>query len=158
MILLEDTRNKPGQHKNIEAYCKQEDITIVRHGLLVGDYMLAGADIGGIGNISVDTKASVIEIAGNCFQDHERFRAECERAQLVGVQLIVLIQEVLPGGLLENWRSPIGKDGLPRHKFSPAKLKQTMITMQEKYGVKFRFCDGRSTGKILFEYLKGEKK
>ena len=29
---------------------------------------------------------------------------------------------------------------------------------QEKYGVKFRFCDGRSTGKVLMEYLEGERK
>jgi hypothetical protein len=30
--------------------------------------------------------------------------------------------------------------------------------MQDKYGVKFRFCDGRSTGKVMLEYLKGERK
>ena len=156
MVLLEDTRNQPGKHKNIEAYCKQQGIEIVRTKLLVGDYMLTGE---GSGGISVDTKTlGVPELAGNCFQDHVRFRAECELAQKCGIQLIVLVEEVLPGGLLENWRSPMGKDGLPRHRFDPAKLKKVMITMQEKYGVKFRFCDGRSTGKILFEYLRGERK
>ena len=156
MVLLEDTRNQPGKHKNIEAYCKQQGIEIVRTKLLVGDYMLAGSEGGGI---SVDTKTlGVPEIASNCFQDHVRFRSECEMAQKCGIQLIVLIEEVLPGGRLENWRSPMGRDGLPRFKFDPAKLRKVMITMQEKYGVKFRFCDGRSTGKILFEYLKGERK
>ena len=30
-----------------------------------------------------------------------------------------------------------------------------MISMQEKYGVKFRFCDGRSTGRVLIDYLTG---
>ena len=163
MVLLEDTRQKPGQHKNVEAYCRQQGIEIVRHGLIVGDYMLAGDPAewngwtGGFGKISADTKASVAELAGNVFQEHERFRAECEMAKKCGIQLVVLIEEQLPGGLLENWRSPRGADGLPRHKFDPAKLKKAMLTMQDKYQVRFRFCDGRSTGKVLIEYLKGER-
>lgn len=154
MVLLEDSRQQPGKHRNIEAYCKSQGIEIVRTKLLVGDYMLAGA---GGGGISVDTKASVVEIAGNVFQEHERFRAECETAQKCGITLVVLIEEVLPYGRLDYWRSPIGRDGLPKHKFDPAKLRKAMITMQEKYGVRFRFCDGRSTGKTLIEYLKGER-
>ena len=155
MVLLEDTRNKPGQHKNIEAYCRQQGIEIVRTKLLVGDYMLTGA---GNGGISVDTKQNVVEIAGNIFQSHERFRVECETARKCDIQLIVLIEEVLPGGRLDLWKSPLGRDGKPKHKFDPAILRKAMLTMQERYGVKFRFCDGRSTGRELIEYLKGEKK
>jgi len=154
MVLLEDTRNQPGKHKNIAAYCKQNGIEIVRTKLLVGDYMLTGA---GSGGISVDTKYGVPELASNIYQEHERFRAECEMAQKCNIKLYVLVEEQLPGGLLENWRSPRGADGLPRHKFDPAILKKAMLTMQEKYDVRFRFCDGRSTGKILLEYLKGER-
>ena len=156
MVLLEDTRNQVGKHKNIEAYCKQQGIEIVRTKLLVGDYMLTGE---GSGGVSVDTKSlGVPELASNCFQEHERFRADCELAQRCGIQLIVLVEDVLPKGLLENWRSPMGRDGLPRYKFDPARLKKVMLTMQDKYGVKFRFCDGRSTGAQLIEYLKGERK
>jgi hypothetical protein len=154
MVLLEDTRNQPGKHKNIEAYCKQQGIEIVRTKLLVGDYMLTGA---GSGGISVDTKYGVSEIAYDVFHQHDRWRAEMELAQKCGIQLIVLIEEVLPYGRLDLWRSPIGKDGLPMHKFDPAILRKALITMQDKYGCKFRFCDGRSTGKILIEYLKGER-
>ena len=161
MILLEDTRNQVGKHRNVHAYCKQQGIEIVRTKLLVGDYMLAGPDVGqgGIsGGISVDTKTlGVPEIAQNVFQDHTRFRAMCELAQQCGIQLIVLIEEVLPKGRLDYWRSPIGKDGLPKYKFDPVILRKAMYTMQEKYGVRFRFCDGRSTGKVLIEYLKGER-
>ena len=152
MVLLEDTRNQPGKHKNIEAYCKQNGIEIIRTKLLVGDYMLAGK-----GDISVDTKMGVPEIASNVFQEHERFRNECLTAQRCGIQLIILIDEVLPGGRLDWWRSPTGRDGLPKYKFDPARLRMAMITMQEKYGVKFRFCDGRSTAKTMIEYLKGER-
>lgn len=153
MVLIEDTRNKPGSHKNIEAYCRQQGIEIVRSKLVVGDYQIANE-----GGIVVDTKASVAEIAGNVFQDHQRFRAECELAQRCGIQLIVLVEEVLPDGRLDHWRSPAGRDGLPRFKFNPTTLRKVLFTMQDKYGVKIRFCDGRSTGKVLIEYLKGGRK
>lgn len=153
MVLYEDTRQQPGKHRNIHAYCDQVGIRIIRQALNVGDYQIAGK-----GNISVDTKQGVIELAGNVFQEHERFRAECLRAQECGIQLIILIEESLPGGRLENWRSPIGRDGAPLTRFDPSILRKAMITMQKEYGVKFRFCDGRSTGKQLIEYLKGERK
>ena len=51
----------------------------------------------------------------------------------------------------------MSRDGLPKYKFNPETLRKALITMQDKYGVKFRFCDGRSTGKRLIEYLKGER-
>jgi hypothetical protein len=154
MILLEDTRQQPGTHKNIEAYCKQNGIEIIRTKLLVGDYMLTGA---GSGGISVDTKYGVAEIATDIFHQHDRFRAECERAQKCGIKLIILIEETLPGGRLDKWKSPLGRDGKPKFLFDPAKLRKAMYTMQDKYGCSFRFCDGRSTGKQLIEYLKGER-
>ena len=164
MILLEDTRNQPGKHKNIEAYCATQGIEIIRTKLLVGDYMLAGSTeetkgtTAGIkGDIVCDSKYGVPEIASKVFQEHERFRAECETAQKLGIQLIVLVEESLPFGRLDYWRSPIGRDGLPKYKFDPARLRKALVTMQDKYGVKFRFCDGRSTGRLLIEYLKGER-
>jgi len=147
MVLYEDTRQQAGKHKNIHAYCEQAGIKIIRQALNVGDYQIAGK-----GNISVDTKQSVLELAGNVFQEHRRFRDECVRAQECDIQLIVLIEEQLPGGRLVNWRPPVGSV-----RFDPATLRKAMITMQQEYGVKFRFCDGRSTGKQLIEYLTGER-
>lgn len=152
MVLLEDTRNQIGKHRNIEAYCRMTGIEIIRQALLVGDYMIANQ-----GAVSVDTKQDVRELAMDVFQEHRRFRDECERAQKCGITLIVLTEETLPGGRLENWRSPVGRDGRPICRFDPKTLKKAMITMQEKYGVKFRFCDGRSTGKIMMEYLRGDR-
>lgn len=157
LILLEDTRQQKGKHRNIEAYCKQNGIRIVRQALNVGDYMLCGPEYGGIkGDIACDSKASVAEIASNCFQEHIRFRDECQRAKDMGIQLIVLIEEMPPDGDLDKWRSPLDRLGRPKYKFDPKILKKTMTTMTERYGVKFRYCDGRSTGKVLLECLKGE--
>ena len=158
MVLFEDCRNQIGKHKNIEAYCKQIGLEIVRHSLCVGDYMLSGPEFNGIkGDISVDTKYGVPELATCCFQDHERFRDELERAQKLGVKLIILTEEVLPYGRLDYWRSPLGKDGRPRYKFNASTLRKCLLTMQDKYDCLFRFCDGRSTGKVMLEYLKGER-
>ena len=153
-VLLEDTRNQVGKHRNIEAYCRQHDIEIIRSKLLVGDYMLTGS---GSGGVSVDTKQGIPELASNCFQEHERFRDECETAQKCGIQLIVLTEEIPPMGEVRNWRSPMGRDGWPKYRFDPGTLQKVMATMEERYGVRFRFCDGRSTGKVLMEYLKGER-
>jgi hypothetical protein len=74
-----------------------------------------------------------------------------------GIKLIVLIEEVPPEGDLALWQSPLDRYGKPKHKFDPAILKKAMETMTERYGVFFRFCDGRSTGKLLIEYVKGER-
>ena len=152
MVLYEDTRQQIGKHENIRKYCEKNGIEIIRQSLNVGDYQIAGK-----GDISVDTKYGVPELAIDVFQDHDRFRDECLRAQRCGIQLIVLVEEQLPGGRLDNWRSPIGWDGLPMHKFNPETLRKVIITMQEKYGVKFRFCNPQSTGRILIDYLEGRR-
>ena len=153
MVLYEDTRQQAGKHRNIHQYCQQAGIRIIRQALNVGDYQIAGK-----GDISVDTKQGVLELAGNVFQEHERFRAECLRAQECGIRLIILVEELLPGGRLDLWRPPISWSGQPVARFDPATLRKAMITMQQEYGVRFRFCDGRSTGKQLIEYLKGVRK
>lgn len=151
-VLYEDSRQQKGKHKNIEAYCRQQGIEIIRQALNVGDYQIAGK-----GDISVDTKMGIPEIASCCFQEHERFRNMCERAKRCGIRLYVLIEEVPPGGEVRNWTSPLDRYGRPRYRFDPVTLDKVMRTMTERYGVQFRFCDGRSTGKQLIEYLKGER-
>ena len=120
--------------------------------------MLSGPKYGGIkGDIACDSKMGIPEIASNCFQEHERFRAECQRAQELGIRLIILIEEVPPGGEVRNWVSPLDRFGRPKYRFDAETLQKVMNTMTERYNVQFRFCDGRSTGKVLLEYLKGER-
>ena len=161
LTVWEDTRQQKGKHKNIEDYCRRNGIRLVRQMLNVGDYMLAGSSIPVIDGkpyvVSCDTKMSVAEIAGNCFQGHDVFRDECQRANDFGIKLIVLIEEMPPDGDIAKWRTPMDRYGRPKYKFDPAILKKTMETMTKRYGVQFRFCDGRSTGRLLIEYLKGER-
>ena len=152
MVLFEDTRQQAGKHENIRRYCEKHGIEIIRQALNVGDYQIAGK-----GDITIDTKYGVPELAMDVFQDHDRFRDECQRAQRCGILLIVLTEEKLPGGRLDLWRSPIGWDGLPMHKFRPDVLRKAMITMQKEYGVRFRFCHPLETGRAGIEYLEGRR-
>jgi len=153
VVLYEDSRQQRGKHENIHRYCDQAGIRIIRQALNVGDYQIAGK-----GDVSVDTKQGVMELASNVFQEHDRFRAECERAHECGIQLIVLVEEELPGGRLDRWQPPLDRNGQPMAKFDPATLRKALITMQQKYGVKFRFCCGDQTGERMMEYLRKERK
>lgn len=160
MILLEDTRNQVGQHKNVEAYCKRMGIRIVRQCLDVGDYMLPG------GTISVDTKADILELSHNIMSsDHRRFKAECMRALDSGILLIVLVEEVPPFGRLDMWEPPrfrtsglYHRYGDPMTRVDPSALRKACITMQEKYGVRFRFCSRRQSPARIIRYLEGKLK
>lgn len=170
MILIEDTRNQVGKHKNVEAYCKRMGIEIVRKKLDVGDYMLIPDEEEQESNhypaISIDTKENILELCKNVMSsDHRRFKALCVRAQEMGIQLIVLIEEMPPFGRLDMWEVPrfrntdrFHKYGDPMTLVDPASLRRACITMQQKYGVKFRFCTRKQSPARIIKYLKGELK
>ena len=156
-----------GKHKNIGLYCKRHGIELVRQCLSVGDYMLGemvNGEIKPVGNISIDTKADCLEIASNiCSSDHKRFKAECERSQRLGIQLIVLVEEAVPFGQIDLWEVPRWRTSSKYHRFGdpmtlvePRTLAKAMQTMTDKYGVRFRFCNRRETPRRLIKYLKGE--
>ena len=160
MVIIEDTRNQPGKHNNIKAYMERCGHRVVRSKMLVGDYQLAND-----GRVAIDTKSGVLELIADIYHQHERFRRECELARDAGIQLIILTEEVLPDGRLDKWKSPVWKSttkyhraGDPMTKADPARLRKAMYTMQERYGVKFRFCDARSTGKQIIDLLTLEAK
>ena len=166
MILIEDTRNQIGQHKNVEAYCNRNGIQIVRKCLSVGDYMFPEEYRieHGYPLISCDTKASILELCKNIMSsDHRRFKAECIRAQELGISLVVLIEEIPPYGRLDMWEIPTFRSSGRYHRYgdpmtmvSPSALRKACITMQEKYGVRFRFCTRRQSPARIIKYLKGE--
>lgn len=118
------------------------------------------------GRVSVDTKADILELCHNVMSsDHRRFKAECIRAQEQGIQLIVLVEEFPPFGRLDMWEVPRFRNSGRFHRYgdpmtlvNPAHLRKALITMQEKYGVKFRFCTRRQSPARIIKYLKGEMK
>jgi len=149
MVILEDTRQQEGKHKNIDAYFKSKGIAVERCCLYVGDYAVANDQ-----SRVVDTKQDVLEIAKDIMsKDHDRFQRECSKAQDAGIKLLVLIEEKLPEGGLINWTAPRDSRGRSLTAVKGETLKRAMLTMTIKYGVKFRFCDSRDTGRIIVEYL-----
>ena len=158
MILYEDTRNQVGKHRNVESYCKRNGIELIRKKLDVGDYAFPD------GKISVDTKESILELSKNIMSsDHRRFRAECELAQKLGIQLIVLIEEIPPFGKVDLWEIPRWKTSNQFHRYGdpmtlvdPKALRKAMITMMQKYGVRFEFCSRRQSPKRIIKILGGD--
>lgn len=147
-MILCDTRQQPGKHANIDRYFEKTGIPFARQALYVGDYAIANDQCR-----AVDTKQDVMELLQDMHTDHDRFRRECERAKDAGIQLLILIEEVLPEGGLAAWKAPIGKDGKPRTQSDPERLRKALLTMTAKYGVRFRFCDPKETGRLIVEYL-----
>jgi ERCC4-type nuclease len=148
-MILEDTRQQAGKHNNVERYLTHAGIPWERQALYVGDYIQAHD-----GRRAVDTKQGVMELIHDiCSGDHERFARECERAQAAGIRLLILTEEELPSGGLAAWQAPKAKNGRPLTAARPETLRRAMITMTAKYGVQFRFCDARSTGRLVVEYL-----
>jgi hypothetical protein len=188
MLLYEDTRQQVyagDKHDNIRSHCQQAGIEIKRIALPFGDYALAdNVDINEIsytdrtgvdrtvtktsikaGSISIDTKQDLVEISGNIMhsKDHERFRRECIKAQEAGCQLVILIEEIPPCGMVDLWTPPVFQSttryhraGQPVTRANPVLLRKCMETMTKKYGVKFAFCDRSQTGRVLMSILTGE--
>jgi len=157
MIIQMDTREKRGKKEHILSYFEQINAKVVRSKLLVGDYTLLHDQ-----TTCVDVKQNVLELFSNLSFDHVRFRNECLLAQENGIQLIILTEEVLPRGGLANWESPTWKSTTDKHKKgelvtkeNPEAKRKAMITMQDKYGVKFLFCNPSKTGSKIVELLLG---
>ena len=168
MILICDSRQQFGKHKNIDSYCKQMGIEQVTQCLSVGDYMEGERDKNGevhsIGKISVDTKFSIMELSKDIMsRDHERFRKECIRAQEQGIQLVILIEEEPPNGKIAEWEVPkwetsdrFHRKGDPMTLVKPEALRKAMLTMWQKYGVIFEFCSRQKSPTRVIKILKGD--
>lgn len=160
--IMQDSREQYGKHRNIENFCRSNGIKILRDKLYVGDYTLPTDR-----RVCIDVKKDIGEIAGNiCSNDHERFRAECVRAQETGTKLYILVQEnecngheiCVPEDLI-FWESPkfrYGKmKGQPRTLVKGDILGKAMRSMEKKYNVTFLFCSKDEAGEIIAKLLGG---
>ncbi len=173
MVLIEDSRQQKGQHENIARYCAAHGIEVRRMKLDTGDYILPPA-------VSIDTKQGMGEVYNNLVQDHDRFRAECIRAQEAGTQLIILVEN--DDGIrsiddVEMWHNPridayyekyafalsarkYGRSDvkIPAPPMPSKRIARIMETMTERYGVRWAFCGYEETGAKVVELLSGEHK
>ena len=152
-VIIIDTREKKFSH--ITEYFQANGVRTYSHGLEVGDYTLALDR-----SVVVDRKAGLHEVYGNLIQQHDRFRRELERAQYLGMRLVVLIEEpsVLRMSDVADWRNPrkeiwekSGRRGKPP--VSSLTLMQTMKTISTRYGVEWEFCDKAETARRILDIL-----
>ena len=167
MTIIEDTGQKKGEHVNIAQYCQEHGVILRRQKLNVGDYIIAP-------KISVDTKAGMGEVYGNLVQDHDRFRAECIRAQEDGTTLFILIENEDGQTCIddvEHWQNPRVDEYYSKYSFALAarkhgkkikipsppvpnkRLIRMMETMSERYGVRWVFCRPNQTGEMIIRLL-----
>ena len=150
MILVDSREHQHAIEKVLAAF----DGAGVSHAsskLYVGDYQEVGN-----GLLVVDRKQNLQEVAGNVCQQHERFRAELERAKAAGIHLVILVEHGRTVRSIEDvelWKNP-------RLRTSPEaitgeRLAKIMRTMAERYGIEWQFCDKKDTGNVIMEVLYG---
>lgn len=156
LSIVEDVRQKVGQHTVKNERWSALGVDVVRHELEVGDYVLAP-------KVSVDTKRDITEFAGNLRTDHERFKAECVRAKELGTQLVVLVENtygIASMADLERWVEPeheFRRRG-GKKPYSGKTLARQCRTMTERYGVLFDFCTPDEAAERVLDLLeRGER-
>ncbi|MDO5540580.1 MAG: hypothetical protein Q4F83_11010 [Eubacteriales bacterium] len=139
-------------------------------------------DLLGVTRISVDTKKDLGEVASNiCGKSHPRFRDECILAQQNGIKLIVLVEHsrfIKSLEDVEKWTNPrwygyckkygisirgdveaniaeFVSHGGTKPPVRGEQLAKAMRTMSEKYGIIWRFCDKKDTGRVILDILTG---
>lgn len=166
-VIIRDTRDKKGKHDNVDGYLAEQGYDIVRSKLYVGDVSLLNDQ-----STCIDLKQGLGEVEGNLIQQHDRFRAECLRAQEHGIRLVVLVEEDSISGLSDVavWQNPrrakwesvdrahsrgkllhVQQSGRPP--VTGAILAKAMKTMAEKYGVEWQFCSKADTGRAVEHIL-----
>lgn len=151
-MLIVDSREKWTQPNSkdvhIRNYLERHQIEYTVRKLDCGDYQLEGS------NIVVDRKQSLSELATNLLNrsDSARFWREVRRAKEQGLKLIVLCEH---GGKVKSirdvatWKSPYSH-------VSGRRILDEMVRLEQSYGIRWVFCDKRSTAKRIIELLEGK--
>lgn len=161
-----DTRERPSELKRILKQFDKLGVSYFKSKLYVGDYMSLDNP-----RLVIDRKKDLLELCGNVTQQHERFRNELIRAREQGIHIIVLCEH---GEGIESvddvlfWENPrlkeydwVMQDHHPVmvQKYPKAttgkQLFECMLTISERYGIEFRFCDKSNTGAEIVKILGG---
>lgn len=154
MPLVEDTRQKNGKHANKAEYFDSIGECVIRCALPVGDYQRPA-------KVAVDTKKDILELGMDLKKDHARFARECRKAQELGTQLVILVENtdgVKNLSDLAQWIEP--NDSYERRnqhgrakRYKGETLAKACNTMHKRYGVLFGFCTPDEAGERIIEIL-----
>lgn len=152
MTIQIDSREHKWELARIQKQLTNLGIKTIVSKLYVGDYQSLDNP-----RLVVDRKKNLLELCGNVCQQHERFRNELLRAQDAGIQIIILVEET---GI--NQLEDVYFWDNPRREKSPKattgkSLYRSLITVRDRYNVRFAFCRKSETGKKIVELLSNGK-
>lgn len=162
MTIQIDSREKQHAIQDILAEFDKQGVNHYTSKLFVGDYMSLDNP-----RLVIDRKQNLHELCGNVCQQHERFRAEMQRAKENGIKIIFLCEHGRNIKTLDDvlwWTNPRetyrekvkGVWVIKRRKVMQGDtLYKILNTMQNRYGVEFLFCEKKDTGKRIIELLRG---
>lgn len=147
MVIIEDSRQKKGQHELKHACFDEMGVQLIRNMLPFGDYAIPP-------KVAIDTKANMEEIAHNIGSDHKRFKNECVAAKNAGCQLIILVENTKGITCVNDVREWVNPDLVYRPRsITGERLSKAMSTMSERYGVRFEFCRPEDAAERIIELL-----
>jgi len=154
-LIIVDSREHPKAITKILDYFKKNDIQYEVSKLLIGDYLDYNRP-----SIVVDRKQNIAELAKNCTIEHERFRAELERAKKAGATLVLLVEQNRYKDR-DKWVEVKGIEDLlcwssPHTKVRGERVYRILVSWMHKYPLQVEFCDKRSTGRRIVEILYGQ--
>ena len=153
-MLVEDTRQQRGKHGRKAAYFESVGECVVRCALPVGDYQRPA-------KVAIDTKKDIIELGVDIKRDHDRFVRECKKAQALGTQLVILVENedgVRSLADLEAWVE--SDDSYKKRnrsgravRYTGSAIAKACRTIHRAYGVMFGFCSPEESGGRILEIL-----
>jgi ERCC4-type nuclease len=162
MTIQVDSREHQHAIQDILAEFNKQGVKHYTSKLFVGDYMSLDNP-----RLVIDRKQNLHELCGNVCQQHERFRAEMQRAKENGIKIIFLCEhgrniKALDDVLWwtnprETYREKVKGVWVTKHRkvMQGDTLFKILNTMQNRYGVEFLFCEKKDTGKRIIELLRG---
>ena len=147
MTIQIDTREKARAIQAIKAEFARQNVETITSKLWVGDY----ARIDNMTTV-IDRKQNLLELASNVIE--KRFHSEIQRAHEKGVKIIFLVEHGRDINDLVDvlfWENPRKKES-PKC-ISGEHLYKSMLTLSERYGVEWQFCQKKDTGKRIIEIL-----
>lgn len=162
MTIQVDSREHQHAIQDILAEFDKQGVKHYTSKLYCGDYMSLDNP-----RLVIDRKQNLHELCGNVCQQHERFRAEMQRAKENGIKIIFLCEHGRNIKALDDvlwWTNPreayrekVKGVWVTKHRkvMQGDTLYKILNTMQNRYGVEFLFCEKKDTGKRIIELLRG---
>ena len=149
MVIQIDSREHKWELARIQRQLTAAGCKTIVSKLYVGDYQSLDNP-----RLVIDRKKDLLELCGNVCQQHERFQKELVRAMDAGIQVIILCEHGEEIKCLEDvyfWDNPRLKES-PKATTGKS-LYKSLMTIKNRYNVRFEFCTKKETGSKIMELL-----